>query len=54
MNEFDISIRQTIRRWEPWRKKALIGASIILPALGIWLYIWFTFFANGTGAILGN
>ena len=54
MHEFDIDVPGTIHRWEPWRKKALTAAGIILLAFGFWMFVWITFLANVNGAILGN
>lgn len=36
----DIDIPGTIARWEPWRKRALLTATIILGGFSIW-FIWF-------------
>jgi hypothetical protein len=55
MHEFDIDVPGTIRRWEPWRKHAILVASIILLVYGIGFFIWFIFIApNPAASILGN
>ena len=55
MEGFDIDIMGTIRSWEPWRKKALTIAAIMLLAWGIGFFIWFTFILPSPAAsILGN
>lgn len=55
MDEFDIDIRGTIRRWPRWKQCAMLVASIMLLAYGIGFFIWFTFILpNPAASILGN